>query len=116
MNECISPLGKEWSDLAENDVQAAFTLAYNAIETEQIALKSQDPSHALLRLVLLHESRTGCNFDEDFNREVFQRKGIDPTHSDIRSRNYYYTIGAYVELLREENLRRKSFNEVFGSN
>lgn len=102
-----SRLGLELSVIAEHNVQRAFRQSYNLIETEQRKLKELNPQNPLLGLVYLDSSHEGCSFADGFKARVVEHMAADLQDPQVCNCNLYYLLGAYIELLREEQINPK---------
>ena len=99
MNHDIKDLPRHLSSLSQHDVCSAFRQAYDSIEQEQNRLRIINPENPLLGLVHLHENREGCEFSANYKSRVMEHTDEARIPSDA---TYYFLIGRYIELLREE--------------
>jgi len=81
--------------LANQDCREAFKLAVGAVQHVQSSLRVITPDNPLLELVDVPKGLDRMSFGRNFTA-VMKNNGVES------SNNWYYAIGRYVEMLREE--------------
>ncbi len=95
----MATLAEELDELQRNDVRVACSRAQREISAAQETLRKVRPSNLLLKLVTV--TPDGMNFAGNF-RSVIEEHTVMP-----RTVSWYYALGLYVDLLKEEVERPK---------